>query len=628
MKRRSFLRNTTLLTAGLSLLRSNKVFAAFKSSKSFFINEVIHLWSGAITPNTAKVNAKLAVASDNARIVASTNAALTNPIFGNYTNADASNNRMAAMSISGLVPNTKYYYAVESNGEIDNSPDAVGSFTTPPGLGGYSFKFTAASCSENSNHPIFTRIGEKNPHFHITTGDLHYANPNSSTDINVHRIPYENALAQTALKNLLLNVPIVYTWDDHDFCGNDSDASSAGKINARLAYQEYLPHFPLPAGTGNVPIYHSFTMGRIHFIVSDVRSERSGTSIMGSVQKLWFKNQCIYAKNNNLVIAWINPVSYGGNRADNWGGYATERTELADFFKANSIQNMFIICGDDHMIAIDNGNNHDFTTGVNNPFKYPVLQAAALNAPGSNKGGTYSHGTFLNPDATFGQYALIEVNDTGGNQINISFTGFRVSNAGIESTLVSYNFTRTIFNALPIKILSFTVKMADDGSKAILTWKTAEEEQCKEYIIENSTDGVNFNTLRIVPCQGNSGVNEYIAYDNNPDDNNFYRVKALEKNGEFVYSQIESLRFVTQPSVVIHSGFANNVDVIINSAKAASAIYLVYNALSMQVIKKEIKLQKGKNKFEIDTNGFSTGIYFFKLKVENGYNVTRKFIVN
>jgi alkaline phosphatase D len=607
------------------------MFAAFSSRKTFFLNKVIHLWSGAITSNTAKVNAKLTTASSNIRLAASTNASLTNLVYGSSTNADASNNLMAAMNISGLSPNTKYYYGVESDGVLDNAADAVGSFTTPPNSA-FSFKFSAASCCLNSNHPVFTRIGEQIPFLHITLGDLHYADPNSATDINVHRTPYENVLAQAAFKNLLLNIPIVYTWDDHDFSGNNSNNSSPGKTNARLAYQEYVPHYSLPAGTGDVPIYQAFTIGRIRFILSDLRSERTAISMMGAVQKQWFKNECAQAKNNNLVIAWISSVSYGGDRADNWGGYAAERTELADFFKDNAVQNMFIICGDAHMLAIDDGTNHDFSTSLNNPYKYPVFQAAALNQTGSNKGGSYSQGSFENPDSTYGQYGLIEITDTGGNQIVIRFTGYRVTGSGDETTVTSYIFSRTIANIdpiiVPIKISSFIVKSSDDKLKSIIYWKTEDEQDCKEYIIEKSTDGAHFNVLQSIPCHGNNIGSDYTAYDNNPADGiNYYRIRAVEKNGKFTYSQIESLQFDTQMSVVVRSGFANDIDVTINVKKAGSAVYVIYNSLSLQVIKKEIELQKGKNKYRIDSNGFSPGMYFFKLMVENTHEITKKFII-
>lgn len=36
-------------------------------------------------------------------------------------------------------------------------------------------------------------------------------------------------------------------------------------------YQKYFPHYPLPAGQGNVPIYQAFTVGRIRIIMTDLR---------------------------------------------------------------------------------------------------------------------------------------------------------------------------------------------------------------------------------------------------------------------------------------------------------------------------------------------------------------------
>ncbi len=623
MKRRGFLRNT-ILTTGLALFRSNKIFAAL--SRKFLVNEVIYLWSGAITSSTAKVNAKLTSDSFAVRLVASTDPALTVPVFGPLTTANPSNSRMAAMNISSLIPNTKYYYAVEADGEVDNSADAVGTFTTPPNAA-FSFTFTAGSCSLNSNHPVFTRIEEKNPFFHISSGDLHYADPNSATDINVHRTPYENTLKQAAFKNLLLRVPIVYTWDDHDFSGYDSNASTVGKIHARLAYQEYVPHYPL-VSSGNIPIYQAFTIGRIRFIISDLRSERIGVTMMGSVQKTWFKNECLFAKYNNLVIAWVSSVSYGGNLTDNWGGFSAERTELANFFRDNAIQNMFIICGDAHMIAIDDGTNHDFSTGANNPFKYPVFQAAALNQTGSSKGGTYNQGgSFLNPDSSFGQYGLITIDDTGSNTISVGFTGYRVTNGGFESMLTTYNFSRTILIVVPLKILSFIVKRSNDHSMSILSWTTEDEEQCEDYVIEKSTDGVSFNVLQIISCLGSTIRREYIAYDNNPTDTNHYRIKAVEKSGKFLYSSTKTLRFDPQMFLIIQSDFSNVIYVIINVKNARSAAYLVYNSLSVQLIKKEITLQKGKNKFMINSNKLSSGVYFFKLIVDSTNEITKKFII-
>src|SRR5918993_2684998 len=386
MRRKAFIKYS-LLTTGLAVLKNNRILAlAYSAAKKKFINQVNFIWSGAITPNSVRVTAKLQDPTSTARLVVSTDVNLTNPTFGAFVTANLSTNNLGHLAINNLLPDTQYYYGVEADGHIDMLPNAQGKFRTSKAEP-YSFFFTVGSCISNANHSVFTKIAEKNPLFHIIHGDFHYHDPNSGTDINVHRLPYENRLVQPGLRALLQSTPLVYMWDDHDFSGDDSWTHSPGKTNARLAYQEYAPHYPLAAGSGDVPIYHSFNIGRIRFIISDLRSERDSNSMMGTAQKQWFKNECLAAKNNSQAIIWVSSVPWSSNSGDSWLAYANERREISDFWKANNINNLCIICGDAHMIAIDNGNSNDFSTGGNNPNKYPMMQAGALSGGGKNKKG-------------------------------------------------------------------------------------------------------------------------------------------------------------------------------------------------------------------------------------------------
>jgi hypothetical protein len=59
------------------------------------------------------------------------------------------------------------------------------------------------------------------------------------------------------------------------------------------------------------------------------------------------------------------------------------------------------------MLGIDDGSNADYSTGGGAAF--PVMHAAALDRPGSLKGGPYSEGAY--PGA--GQYGLVTFNDNG-----------------------------------------------------------------------------------------------------------------------------------------------------------------------------------------------------------------------
>ncbi len=582
-------------------------------------NEVVYMWSGAIQPTSAVVVAKMTSASTTCKLVVSTSSSLTSPILSANATASGSNNLMAKMTVTGLAPNTTYFYAVQSGGITDNSSDDIGTFKTPAS-GAFSYKFTVGSCAVNSNHEIYNLMNAKTPLFHLSTGDIHYANPNSSTDINVHRLPYEqNMLSQTPSKNFFKATALAHVWDDHDYCGNNSNGASAGRTNARLSYQEYVPHYPLAAGSGNVPIYQSFTVGRIHFILSDLRSERTSTTMMGAAQKTWFKNECLYAKANNLMIAWVSGVSFGGNQTDNWGGFTAERTELANFFRDNDIKNMFIMSGDAHMLAIDNGTNHDFSTGSNNPNDYPVFQAAGINNSGSTKGGTYSEGgTFPNPNSSTGQYGVVEVTDAGGSNITIKFTGYRTAgNTASESVLTTYTFTRTMSSAIMASNPEFSVRSVQQGMASQLSWGKDEAEG--KWTVERSSDNEQFEAVATVASVSTQWIDEEALTGWN-----YYRVKDQEGNviGE------EAIYLTGKLDVTLVPNPATNTVTVglDNLPESVTGRFIVYNMKMKTVLQGEQQFQKGNNRFQLDVSTLEAGEYMVNLVV-NGMEVTEKLVV-
>ncbi|MEO5643513.1 MAG: alkaline phosphatase D family protein [Bacteroidia bacterium] len=416
---------------------------------AFSTNEVRYMWSGGLTDSSINVNAKLTDSSSTVRLMLSTSQNFTSPLFSGFYHVDSTTNMMVAMTISGLNAGTKYYYGVESNGIADTSADDVGSFTTLQ-QGNFSFYFVTGSCCVNSDHMVYEAMRSIHPLFFTCMGDLHYGDPNAATDINVHRNMYDSlVLSKARAAAFFREVPIDYIWDDHDFSGNNSDSTAAGKANARQAYRDYVPHYPLPAGNGNAAIYHAFTIGRVRFILTDLRSDRHGASMLGTVQKNWFENECVAARDSNQVIAWISSTTWNGAHIDNWGGYPAEREELANFFRDSLIENMFIICGDAHMLGIDDGTNGDFSTVTANPNKYPIFNAAALNQNGSYKGGTFNQGgAFPNPSLAYGQFGLVQVLDSGGAAICINFFGFRTDNIPNAITLIDhYTFCRQMVTA-------------------------------------------------------------------------------------------------------------------------------------------------------------------------------------
>ncbi len=349
---------------------------------------------------------------------------------------------IAAFTLTGLVPRTEYSYSLLVNGRVE--PALSGRFRTL-GEGAFSFDFAVSGdIATRSNASAFAAIAALDPDLFLVNGDLFYADITENR-VERFRAAYDAAWSAPRQRALYRQTPLVYIWDDHDFGPNNSHGSSPARGAARAAYREAVPHYPL-ASAG--PIYQAFTVGRTRFILTDLRSERSrpreldnaAKTMLGPAQKEWFKAELLAASRSHAVIFWVTSAPWlaaprdGG---DDWGGYATERAELAAFIEENGIDNIVALAGDAHMIAVDDGRHN--TYGPSGEPLFPVLHAAPLHQAGSLKGQEFSHGAFANPTPADGQFALVTVRDEGGPAVCLEFSGRRLP-AGAAATVELVNW--------------------------------------------------------------------------------------------------------------------------------------------------------------------------------------------
>jgi hypothetical protein len=346
--------------------------------------------------------------------------------------------------VQGLQPDTDYYYGIEVGGVLRSESISRGQFHTFP-LGRASFRIAFASCSDYNaaDQRAFDAIAAEKPLLFIHTGDLHYHDTNT-TNLDDYRANYDAVLNQANQSSLYRKVPLAYMWDDHDFCGNNSDTTAVGREMARSVYKERVPHYPIASAAGGA-IAQSFTIGRVRVIMTDLRSaadpsskkDTSAKTHLGSSQKTWFKQELINARDAGFpLVLWVSSNPWIGKLdptqdSDNWSGYQSERTEIANFIRDNHITNVVILAGDMHGLAYDDGTNSDYATGGGAPLT--VLQAASLTQGGSVKGGPYSGA----PVPGSAQYGILEVYDSGGPTVACRFLGMRAG----EGRKMNYIFS-------------------------------------------------------------------------------------------------------------------------------------------------------------------------------------------
>jgi len=419
-------------------------------------DEVAYVLVGGVTPNRAVVSFNTYQPAKVRVQVSAEAVTYSNPRYSEYTQTTPESRYTGKAELDSLLPNTQYYYRLEINDTIDAFEGYSGTFITPAD-GAFSYKIAFGSCMvTGSNSSIFEQIASENPLMFISTGDLHYENINNNCANNFAQA-YYRVFSSPAQSELYRSTAFAYMWDDHDYGNNNSDASATCKEEAIAAYQKFIPHYPLAFRGDSDPVSQAFTLGRVRFILTDLRSQKVkpeydgcervkvGTNFGSEAHLGWFQDQMLIAKDSGQVVVWLTGIPYinheGGpnyecDEDDNWGGFPEERQAIANFIKEHQIP-ISIIAGDAHMVAIDDGSNSDYAEGGGAPI--PVFHAAPIDRYGSYKGGPYSMGY----RSRIGQYGTIEVKDEGGDELCISWTAKRkngrvvISNSGQE---LSYNF--------------------------------------------------------------------------------------------------------------------------------------------------------------------------------------------
>jgi alkaline phosphatase D len=398
-------------------------------------DSVTVLWAGAVTPTTARVHARLPTKQAQVRLAVTSSDGWDAPTFVDGTQP-ASNPAVHHFRLADLTPDTAYRYALEIGGRLDTTRS--GRFHTFAD-GPFSFRVAMGACAQTgSTHPVFGAIRRADPDLFLHLGDLHYEDVVATTP-GPFRVAYHRVHASPPQARLFRSTALAYVWDDHDYGPNNSSRQAPGQPLAQRVYREYVPHYPLVQDDPREPIYQAFTVGRVRFLLTDLRSARtpndapdSVKTMMGARQKAWFKRQLRQARDRYPVIAWVSSVPWvgaDGSSEDHWGGFAVERRELATYIDSIGVADQLVVLsGDAHMVALDDGTHNDYGRAGGGGF--PVVHAAALDRVGSVKGGPYTHGPYPNPFTLFGrrpgQFVLMDVRDDGGDEVCVTWTGKRL----------------------------------------------------------------------------------------------------------------------------------------------------------------------------------------------------------
>ena len=132
---------------------------------------------------------------------------------------------------------------------------------------------------------------------------------------------------------------------------------------------------------------------------------------------------------------------------------------------------------------------------------------------------------------------------SGGQNRNI---GSPPSNGSLDWVILiqEENFTTGF---LPVELTHF--EALSNGFDVSLIWETAQEQNSDLFEIERSLDGASFETIGSVFASGNSSQpRSYLFVDESPTSTKlYYRLKMVDLDGQFEYSDIETIEFKPAP---------------------------------------------------------------------------------
>ncbi|HZA67138.1 MAG TPA: alkaline phosphatase D family protein [Geminicoccaceae bacterium] len=232
------------------------------------------------------------------------------------------------------------------------------------------------SCAHQEKpQPIWDAVLDYRPELFIFAGDNVYGDVTSGA-MSELEAAYARAATIEGYARVRATVPVLATWDDHDFGRNDGGADFAHKAAAKRLFLDFwrIPDDdPRRAREG---IYHAEIFGpegmRVQVILLDTRTFRSplraaaafvpgrgpyvpdpdpAKTMLGAAQWAWLRARLAQPAELRLVVSSVQVLAeaHGWER---WGNLPAERDRLLELIEQTGAEGVVFLSGDRHVGAL------------------------------------------------------------------------------------------------------------------------------------------------------------------------------------------------------------------------------------------------------------------------------------
>ncbi len=247
------------------------------------------------------------------------------------------------------------------------------------------FVIAFGSCNkQNKPQPFWNEIVKHNPNVFIWGGDNIYGD---SYDMSKIKQDYTLQNSNVDYQKLKASVPVMGTWDDHDYGKNDAGEEWRMKKESQQLFLDFLGVSNDDLRRKQEGVYTSklfeIEKGNIKVIILDTRYFRSplkksntedrrympyedgkGT-ILGEAQWKWLEKELENNFSDFVIIVSSIQFLSSEHGFETWGNFPHEVEKLKKLLASKAVRNAIILSGDRHI--------SEFSTTKVKGLKYPLI---------------------------------------------------------------------------------------------------------------------------------------------------------------------------------------------------------------------------------------------------------------
>lgn len=186
---------------------------------------------------------------------------------------------------------------------------------------------------------------------------------------------------------------------------------------------------------------------------------------------------------------------------------------------------------------------------------------------------------------------------------------------------MQYFCPNTVIVSLPVELASFQAECL--GKEELVSWSTISENNSDYFELDYTYDGFIYYPVETVDAAGKSEteMNYSVRINNTDTKQRYYRLKMVDADGEFKYTNLLASKSCTENSTLISNAVQTSNSIVISTGEEANIKFV--NQLGQTIFEGSTNQQF----LTVDKSVFGSGIYYIVAETATGMQESSKIFI-